>query len=205
MNRWRIVNDEPAVDILNAIYQAERADHSASYATALAMLGSGIAYGSAAVAFFGELAAKLSPLVLTLLPFPLWMIAIYHSLVAAAAMTRGVSLRRLERELLHRARVPEHERSLLGFAAVDPVFNVLTASWPHRLATFVCYAGIGVVTIGGTAFMLAQNDRLADPVRLATALAYLGLGAVLVSSWVSAILRYRNHVNADRWPKSGKE
>src|SRR5258705_2455911 len=98
--------EDSEVAALSSVYLADRADHAASVSSSIALLGAGIAFATATVAFYDQIASTLAPALVALIPFPLWMVALYHALLAGASMCRSVSLRMIQGQVL--AQTPIH-------------------------------------------------------------------------------------------------
>ena len=108
------VADADEVAALATIYTADRADTASSMNVALALLGAGIAYVAATLAFSGTLSRSLG-WITVFLPFPLWLIAAFHSLIAISAMIRSISITQLETLLLQRTRIDNDRIDTIGF------------------------------------------------------------------------------------------
>lgn len=179
----------PDVPALAAIYQADRAENASTLGVVLAMLGAGIGYLTATLAFSAEIFAGIG-WVAVFIPVPLWVIAAYHSLLAVTAMVRSLSVRRLEAELVRATAVAPAERVAIGMTAAERILNVTDAAVPHRVATGIAYGGIGLLVVGYTAYMVAQDDFLDG---LAKGIAYGGytVVALLVAwSWTAGFALY---------------
>jgi hypothetical protein len=175
---------------LTAVYLADRADHAAGLTNAVAVLGAGIAYATATLAFFEQILSSLKPALIALLPFPLWMVLLYHALIAAAAMTRSASIRALEREIMTRTRFSEQIAARTGFRVANMTFNVTQSSLPHKLSSIISYSGTGLVAVGYTIYVLSQNSGVAWPWGLVSIIGYSLLGVLWLAAWASGVIEY---------------
>lgn len=182
--------DDGELEALTAIYLADRSDYSAGLGNAVAILGAGIAYATATLAFFDQISSTLAPLLVALLPFPLWMVVLYHALLGVAAMARGASITTLERMILARTRLAEPVAQRLGFRATFVIFNVAHSAWPHRIASLITYSGTGLVTVGYTAYVLGRSGLFDHRWLWWPAGGYVGLSLVWLLVWVVGGQRY---------------
>jgi hypothetical protein len=183
-------HEDPRLVALTAVYLADRADHSASLTNAVAMLGAGVAYATGTLAFFDQISAALEPLVVAMLPFPLWMVVLYHALVVAAAMIRAASISSLERVILSNTGLPAPVLDRTGFRASHSIFNIAVASWPHRLASLITYAGTGLVAMAYTAYILTRKGLLSAPWLVALSIGYALLAGLWLTVWLNGSARY---------------
>jgi hypothetical protein len=185
--------DDVEIVALATIYAADRADQAATTNNAVALLGAGIAYATATLAFFDQIVSSLSSMLVALLGLPLWMVVLYHALLVGVSMGRTASIRILEQALLGRTTLAGQQAVPVGYGAVEQVLNPFRASWSHKVASVITYLGTGLVAIGYTAYILTQDERLRSPQGLVAALAYALLAALWVWCWLSALRRYRRH------------
>ncbi len=178
------------VAALVSIYAADRADQAATVNNAMAMLGAGVAYATAILAFYDQIVGQLSGAVVAVLPFPLWMVVLYHAVLAATSMRRSVSIGIIENLLL--ANVVLHDRdSLVGYQAVEQVLNIFRARWPHRVASMITYSGTGFLTVGFTTYVLSQDPGLSSTLVTVSAVCYVGLAVVWSWCWLASLHSYR--------------
>jgi hypothetical protein len=176
---------------LTAVYLADRSDHSASLTNAVAMLGAGIAYATGTLAFFKDITATREPLLIAMLPLPLWMVVLYHALVVVASMIRAASIVALERRILSDSGLPTWFAERTGFkASHTAVFNLAAAAWPHRLASLISYAGTGLVTVVYSAFVLVRSGFLTRPWLIGAATIYFALTVLWLAVWFRGTAKY---------------
>ena len=186
--------DTDEVAALAAIYTADRTDHTVSINNSIALLAAGVGYATATLAFFDRITEAVAPLVLTLLPLPMWMVALYHTLLTSASMSRSVSIRTVESALLAKTTIPTQAASHIGHSAVEQTLNLFHARWPHKIASMVAYGGVGFVAAAYTGYVLSQDVRLPCAGIVAGAGGYLFLAALLVWCWITAFARYHANV-----------
>jgi hypothetical protein len=174
--------DADEVASLATIYTADRADTASSMNVALALLGAGIAYVAATLAFSGTLSRSLG-WITVFLPFPLWLIAAFHSLIAISAMIRSISITQLETLLLQRTRIDSDRIDTIGFRAPERIGNVTQAAWPHAIASVLSYGGVALIVIGYTTYMIVNSQRLPELATLLAAAGYATLTLLVAASW----------------------
>lgn len=174
--------DADEVAALATIYTADRADTASSMNVALALLGAGIAYVAATLAFSGALSRNLG-WITVFLPFPLWLIAAFHSLIAISAMIRSISITQLETLLLQRTRIDKDRIDTIGFRAPERIGNVTQAAWPHAIASILSYGGVALIVIGYTIYMIVNSQRLPEWATLLAAAGYATLTLLVAASW----------------------
>src|ERR1019366_7491705 len=146
------VND--SVTALAALYQGEKTDASYVFSTAMAMMGIAVGYLVAAIPFVDKFSdGPFGWLFLPLLPFPLWLIAAFHSLVTLNAMSHGISVRIIENALFKASEL-RVKRDLVGSAAGDKIMDITQAKAVHRVTTVVVYGGVAFLVIGFTVYAL---------------------------------------------------
>lgn len=185
------------VTALAALYQGEKTDASYVLNTAMVMMGVAVAYLIGAIPFVGSLSeGPTARLFLPLLPFPLWLIVAFHSLMTLTAMSHGVSVRIIEKELFKASELPEAKRDLVGSAAGDKIMDITHAKkFIHKLTTVVVYGGVFFLVSGFTAYALYSANRVVkDGVALAhtpvvrIAIVTYSLFFIMVSlSWILGI------------------
>jgi len=142
------------VTALAALYQGEKTDASYVFNTAMAMMGIAVAYLVAAIPFVDNLShGPFGWLFLLLLPFPLWLIAAFHSLMTLNAMSHGISVRIIE-DALFKASELRVNRGLVGSAAGDKIMDITQAKAVHKVTTVVVYGGVAFLVIGFTVYAL---------------------------------------------------
>jgi hypothetical protein len=136
MNEVSGLSDEARVSALAALYQSERADNMTAGSAVMAVIGGAIAYvGLTALA--GAPDQVLGGVnILPFLPFPLWALVVYQSILVGIAMLRSTSIRFLEDSLSGKAGLPESIKPIIGLNGTECVTNVTDtgARWGHRLS-----------------------------------------------------------------------
>jgi hypothetical protein len=187
----KIASDSIAA--LAALYQGEKTDASYVFNTAMAMMGIAVAYLIGAIPFVGNLGhGPIGWLFLLLLPFPLWLIAAFHSLMTLNAMSHGISVQIIERALFRASGLPIAEQDLVGSAAGDKIMDITQSKPAHKLTTVVVYGGVAFLVIGFTAYALYSANGIikvdaslvhAQVIKIAIA-AYLLLAVMVSLSWI---------------------
>jgi hypothetical protein len=174
--------DADEVAALAVIYTADRAETASSMNVALALLGAGIAYVAATLAFSGTLFRSLG-WITVFLPFPLWLIATFHSLISISTMIRSISITQLEALLLQRTRIDNDRINTIGFRASERIGNVTQAAWPHAIASVLSYGGVALIVIGYTTYTIVNCQRLPEWGTWLAATGYAMLSLLVAASW----------------------
>lgn len=188
---------DDSVSALGALYQGEKADASAIFNVAMAMMGIGAAYLVGVVTLADRYGS--SPLtwnVVLLLPLPLWLIAAFHSLITLNAMIHGVSIRVIEDKLFEIANFGDNcIRDLIGSQAGDKIMEIRNARWPHKIATGLVYGGVGIAILLYTAFVVIGFFVIHDSWNgveiikaLSAVVGYLLVAAIVINSWVVGLI-----------------
>lgn len=186
------INDP--IPALAALYEGEKTDASAVFNGTVAMLGFAVAYLVWAMPFVGTLTLSHEPtakLFLVLLPFPLWLISAFHSLMTLNAMSHGISVRIIEDALFASSGLPPATRELVGSAAGDKVMDITQSRVAHKITTVVVYAG--VLILGGvfTVYALYSATKVVVlvhmPVVEVAAATYSLLLIMVAWSWIAGI------------------
>jgi hypothetical protein len=176
------------VTTLAALYQGEKTDSAYVFNTAMAMMGIGMFYLAAIVSCsdrFGS--APLTWWIVLLLPFPLWLIAAFHSLMILNAMSHGVSVRIIENALFRTSGLSA-DRDLVGSAAGDKIMDVTQSCFAHAFTTYVVYIGVAALVVVFTGYALYGASRHLPPWAIAVAIfGYLFLLTVVGNSWVQGL------------------
>lgn len=193
----QLPHTEVSIAALAALYQGEKTDASYVFNTAMVMMGLSVAYLVGAIPFV----AKITPgpnarLFLALLPMPLWLVALFHSLMTLNAMMHGISVRIIEDELYATAALDSRvDRNLVGSAAGDRIMDITQSHPVHKLTTIIVYTGVALLVIGFTAYALnAALDITGDTAWPRTTVVwvaimiYVLLLFVVGSSWVTGLL-----------------
>jgi len=179
------VNDP--VIALAALYQGEKTDASYVFNTAMVMMGVAVAYLIGAIPFVGNLShGPFAWLFLVLLPFPLWLIIAFHSLMTINAMSHGISVRIIE-DALFEASELQVDRDLVGSAAGDKIMDITQAKAAHIITTVVVYGGVALLVIGFTCYALLSANGLVhtEGIWIAVAIAtYFLLFVMVALSWI---------------------
>jgi hypothetical protein len=177
------------VSALGPIYAAERADNSAG--EVFAVLGAGVAYIAATIAFSSRIFRSIGWLG-PLLPIPLWIIAAYQSLSAGGAMLRSLSVREIENRLLKYTNFTSDQYAAIGLRASDKIMNVMRAGLIHKAANIAAYGGILAMITAYTIYIILKDPHLSSNGRNIAYIFY-GLGALLVlGSYISSFIKYNN-------------
>lgn len=189
-------NDPIPVTALAALYQGEKTDASYVFNTAMVMMGVAVAYLVAAIPFVDNLSHKQNAeLFLVLLPFPLWLIIAFHSLMTLNAMSHGISVRIIEDALFAASGLPCATREMVGSASGDKVMDITQSKVVHKITTLVVYVGVAFLVVGFTVFALFSASKV-DPDKVVwvhlsvikIAIATYGLLLILVAwSWIAGI------------------
>ena len=181
------------IDIILAVYQADRNAHANNFSSATTLLAVGTVYASATVFVYDGFVNTLPVLFVGALPLPLWIIALYHSVTTSAAMARSASIVRAEELLMRNAGVSANDAARLGFTVVDEVFNPTRARWPHRLATVFSYAGVGFMSVGATAYLISQEFAHHRTAAIAFLVTYSLITLLWITSWSAGAVNYVRH------------
>lgn len=146
------LSDEVRVSALAALYQSERADNMAAGSAVMAVIGGAIAYvGLTALAGApDQVLGGVS--ILPFLPFPLWALVVYQSILIGIAMLRSTSIRFLEDSLSEKADLPETIRPIIGLNGTECVTNITdkSARWGHRISMLTINGFVAVSAIAYT-------------------------------------------------------
>ncbi|MDX3661073.1 hypothetical protein PV646_27535 [Streptomyces sp. ID05-26A] len=145
------------LQILTSIYQADRADRSATLTVSLATMGAAVTYLVGTIAFYDKI--DLLGWAIALLPFPLVCIAAFHATLLNLAALRARSILTLERELVSAAAIPGVDMSTVGVSASERATNVHTAPLALRAAVIIAYGGVGIIYLAYIALMLVKAAR----------------------------------------------
>jgi fatty acid desaturase len=183
---------------LVAIYQAERSDASAILNIGLALVGAGAAYSVGTIAFSNQFGNSVGWAFVALLPIPLWLISAFHSLIFTLGTVCGLSALFLEEEIFKRSGIDVRYRALIGSRARENVMNAARSTYPHMLATYVTYIGIGSVIISYTIYIMYASWGGVGAWRYLFLVAYTILFGTVLLSWISGIRTVANN-----WANSG--
>ena len=198
---------EGRVSALSALYQGEKTDASSVFNTAMVMMGAAVAYLLGAVPLLSSLSHGPFPwLFLSLLPFPLWLVMAFHSLITLNAMSHGISVQIIENELFGASGLKARnvKRKLVGSAASDKIMDITQANPAHKVTSYVVYGGVGVLIVGFTIYALYAAIEVVrdDPVFAHALVVYVAVGGypilllLVIFSWIKG-LRVINAGRAD--------
>ncbi len=181
------------VAALTPIYEADRAENSSG--TIFAILGAGAAYLTATLAFSNAIFRSIG-WVGIFAPLPLWLIAAYQSLLTGVAMVRSLSVRAIEAKLLRETSLSEQQKQAIGLQASEKIMNVDDAYWPHKIANYTSYVGIGFLVIGYTLYIILKDPHLAGLSKTAACISYAFLAGIVVASWITNFKRFSESAKA---------
>jgi len=150
-------------------------------------MGVAVAYLVGAIPFVRKISEGPIPwLFLLLLPFPLWLIVAFHSLITLNAMTHGVSVRIIEDALFEASGLRgKVKREMVGSAAADKIMDITQSKTVHRLTTRFVYGGVGLLVCLFTGYALYSAVGLIQTWVIWTAVAIYFLVVIMVGrSWV---------------------
>jgi hypothetical protein len=177
--------DAESIPAIAAMYGAIRADNGTLLNVSLALVGAGAAYLVGTLAFADKFGTSVSWYLVAALPTPLWIIAIFHSILTISAMTNSLALRAFERELMQASFVDRSTIKGLDHANADRIMNIRVARWPHKIATAVVYSGVGVTIILYTIYLLLSSHNKIGLWAWAFAALYVALAGVALASWIA--------------------
>lgn len=192
------------VDALGAMYQGEKTDSIGIFNVSMVMMAIAVGYVGTTLTLNGDFGGKIPWILVLLLPFPLWLIAVYHALVALSGMTHGVSLDILETALYRSTGLPDPElRDYVGSKLSNKIMDIGVASWPHKIASGFVYGGFYAAIIGDSAYILhAAAGDVSKLMWWVALVAYSVFGAlVLITWWLGFRLIKRATKAKQRWIK----
>jgi hypothetical protein len=174
------------VSALTGIYQAERSDAAAMQTINAAVVGLAIAYAGVTITLLGQgVPEKISPLVLSTLPAPLWIVAVFLGLFSAAQALRHRSAIVLEHKLFEFCDLSDFECKQIGLSGIERVMDWRRGTPLTKASLIVAFGGELVLVVGYTVLMLTEayvyRPRLTTWVVPTTI--YAALLAVLVATW----------------------
>lgn len=183
-------NSGDHVAALSALYQGEKTDASAIFNTAMTMMGVAGAYLIGAIPFVRKISeGPLPGPFLLLLPFPLWLIIAFHSLITLNAMSHGVSVKIIEDSLFATSGLGKHaKRDLVGSASADKIMDITLAKPIHKSTMIFVYGGLAALVIMFTIYSLYSAVGL---VQLHTfvmvIVGYASVVLMVLASWIAGI------------------
>lgn len=175
------------IPALAALYQGEKTDASAIFNTAMAMMGVAVAYLVGAIPFVRKISEGPIPwLFLLLLPFPLWLIVAFHSLITLNAMSHGISVKIIEDALFETSGLRGNvKRDMVGSAAGDKIMDITQSKTIHRVTTRFVYGGAALLVCLFTGYALYSAVGLVQAWVIWTAVAIYFLVVIMVGrSWI---------------------
>lgn len=178
---------------LVALYQAERSDASAILNIGLALVGAGAAYAVGTIALSNQFGNSVGWAFVALLPVPLWLISAFHSLIFTLGTVCGLSALFLEEELFKQSGINVKYRSLIGSSARENVMNAAKSTYPHMVATYITYIGIGSVIISYTIYIMYISWGEVGAWKYLFLAGYTILFGTVLLSWISGIRTVANN------------
>jgi hypothetical protein len=178
--------DESA-NALGALYQGEKADAAGIFNVATALLGIGLAYLVAALGTADKFGSgALSWPVVLLLPLPLWLIAVFNSLMTLSAMSHGMSVAILEDALYSESRLHKELRLYVGSRAADQIMDIRKSNPVHKVATGFVYGGVAAAVLLFTLRVTAEAwSHVAGWMQFLAAAGYSLFVVLVVASWLA--------------------
>jgi hypothetical protein len=184
------MSDSTEVDALGAMYQGEKTDSIGVFNVAMLMMAIAVGYIGTSLTLSGDFGHGVPWSMVLLLPFPLWLVAVYHSLVALSGMTHGISMGILETELYGKTGLPQkvephHEvQRYVGSQMSNRIMDITQAHPLHKVTSGFVYGGFYSAIIAYTVYIVAYvwNDV---PLwqRIAGAVGYSALLALVGATW----------------------
>lgn len=146
--------EDAAVIALAALYQGEKTEVTSVLNVSMAMMGFALAYMAGGVVFLGGPShGRIGSVLAVLLPFPVWLVAAFQSLITLKAMSHSVSLLVIEHALFKKSEL-KVRRTIIGSAASDEIMDINVSHIVHTITTMVVYIGVGLLVIGLTAYSI---------------------------------------------------
>lgn len=193
------------ISVFAAVYQADRQGAAGLMSQALALLGAGLAYiGIAAGMLNGEKIPGDAG-VIAWLGLPAMMVAAFHVILVSLVFARGVSLTKLEGELLGTlgsapdAIKPAQVGHVIG-TRVSDFGNLWTRKrWGLGVQTLVAHGGTFAVIVAFTVYCLVSAAAISGWLSLAVTPAlvfYCVCVAATVRSWFYVLMQLRDDLTA---------
>lgn len=176
---------------LAALYQAEKADAASTFNVAMSLMGIGAAYIVVAIGYVGRFGThSLPPYAAAFAPAPLWLIAVFQSLITLSAMMHGVSVHIIENELFREAGLPEELRKYVGTRSGDMIMDIRQSKLVHAIATIFVYAGVAAMIVAFTVYAVNQAwAGLSAVFRVIIVIIY-SLAVIIVGlSWIIGLMK----------------
>lgn len=184
------MNDD-RVASLSALYQAERADLATTLNVALSLVGIGTAYIIVAIGYVGRFGTQSLPwYAIAFAPIPLWIIAVFQSLLTLSAMMHSVSVQILENKLFRETGLPKHLRMYVGSRSGDEIMDFRRAHPVHTAAFTFVQAAAAALIVAFTVYTVGQVwADVSVTVRVAVVETYLVIMTIVGFSWGVGLYR----------------
>lgn len=146
-------SDGDKVEALAAIYTGTRADNSSIMNVGLALLGAGVTYIAATLAFADAFGTDVDWIIVAVLPAPLWIVAAFHSLIVSITMVNAVTAQYVEARLMDVAGVGNPDRRYIGYQRAEMIMNIGKSRWSHKVMVVLTYGGAATLVLGYTVYM----------------------------------------------------
>lgn len=189
-------SDGDKVAALAAIYAGTRADNSSIMNVSLALLGAGVTYIAATLAFADNFGTAINWLVVAVLPCPLWIVAAFHSLIVSVTMVNAVTAQYVEARLMKFAQVPEGKRKYIGYPRAEKIMNINKSRWSHKVMVITTYGGAAMLVVGYTVYMMGLywSNAASLPWTLLFLVVYVLAMVSVIFSWIHGV-RHGNESN----------
>ena len=153
------------------------------------MMGVAAAYLVGVSAFADKYGSHSIPWTFVLLlPAPLWLIAIYHSLITLSAMRHGESVQIIEDELFCESGLPSHLRNKVGSKAGNRIMDITQARPVHKIATACVYGGFFLGVIAYTVYVIVQARHNVHFWSIGVAIAGYSIALIITgASWIKGL------------------
>jgi hypothetical protein len=182
-------SSDERISALGALYQGEKADAAGIFNVAMALLGIGVAYLVGAIGASDKYGTGALPWpVVLLLPLPVWLIAIFNSLMTLNSMSHGVSVLIVEDALFVESRLRCDLRDFVGSWSADRIMDIRESKWVHKIATVVVYGGIGASVLLYTRWVIAEAwGHVARWMQATAVIGYTFAGVLVIVSWLTGL------------------
>ncbi len=182
-----------AAAVLAALYQAEKADAASTFNAAMSLMGIGAAYIVVAISYVGRFGThSLPPYAVALAPAPLWLLAVFQSLMTLSAMMHGVSVHIIENELFIEAGLPKELRKYVGTRSGDMIMDIRQSNPIHGIATMFVYGGVAAMIVAFTVYAVDQVWAGLSPLfRVIIVVIYSLMVTIVGLSWIFGLLKAR--------------
>lgn len=177
------------VGALGALYQGEKTDAVGIFGVAMTMMGIAAAYLVGVSAFADKYGSHSIPWTFVLLlPAPLWLIVIFHSLITLSAMRHGESVQIIEDELFRESGLASHLRNKVGSKAGNRIMDITQARPVHKIATVCVYGGFFLGVILYTVYVVVQARHNVDAWSIGIAIAGYFIALIIAAaSWIRGL------------------